>query len=329
MSLAGIDVVIPCYNYGRFLNDSVSSVLRVSRLPVRVLIIDDASTDGSAIQARKIADTDSRVQVIEHRLNRGHIATYNEGIEWAKAAYMLLLSADDIVAPGALERAVTLMEHNPQIAFVYGGFIKFSGVDKLQVSYGDLTPEAKIWNGLDFVRHICAHPSNPVETATAVVRTTVQKHVGGYRPEFPHAGDLEMWLRCASHGDVGVIDAVQAFVRLHEKNMRKTYTGATDYKQRYQTFDHFLCSHAAIIGDAERLRRQAFRGLADEVLWGASQAIDEGRPSGWMVRLAREFWPGIWRTLPYWKVAIKSASRSGKKLLRSATGSSEAPGAGW
>src|SRR3954454_20204410 len=75
-----VTVVVPCYNYGRYLEDSVGSVLSQSEVEVRVVIIDDASPDGSADVAKRIAERDSRVSLICHETNAGHIATYNEGL---------------------------------------------------------------------------------------------------------------------------------------------------------------------------------------------------------------------------------------------------------
>ena len=70
---------------------------------VRVLIIDDASTDDTPQVGQTLASTDSRVQFRRHDANKGHIATYNEGLlGWAAARYSLLLSADDALVPGAL-----------------------------------------------------------------------------------------------------------------------------------------------------------------------------------------------------------------------------------
>jgi glycosyltransferase involved in cell wall biosynthesis len=308
---AGIDVIVPCYNYGGYLRRCTASVLQETRLPIRVLIIDDASTDGSAAEALKIAAEDSRVQVIRHSANQGHIATYNEGIAWVEAAYMLLLSADDMVAPGALARAATLMETNPGIAFVYGGAVRFSDENEL-ARVSDAVPDkddhkATVTGGVDFIRGICADPRNPVETATAVVRSAVQKRVGGYNSAFPHAGDLEMWLRCAAHGDVGMIGVVQGFVRLHDGNMRRAYVGAGDYRQRRETFRHFFDSHKGALADAERLKQQAFSSLAREILQEASNSLDNGRPHAWLIELAREICPAVRPTWPYWKVAIKGA----------------------
>src|SRR5664279_4812688 len=101
--MAKIDVVIPCYNYGRFLEECVRSVLDQPIKDVRVLIIDDASSDNSLSVAEMLSKADPRVSVIAHAANRGHILIYNEGlIDWASAEYSLLLSADDLLTEGAL-----------------------------------------------------------------------------------------------------------------------------------------------------------------------------------------------------------------------------------
>ena len=61
-----VSVVVPCYNYGRFLSDCVHSVLAQQGVDVDVLIIDDASPDGSASVAEAVAAGDDRVRVIRH-----------------------------------------------------------------------------------------------------------------------------------------------------------------------------------------------------------------------------------------------------------------------
>src|ERR1035437_10076075 len=78
--MSSVSVVIPCYNYGHFLLDAVNSALDQADVDVRVLIIDDASPDGSAQVARQIAGSDPRVEVVVHQVNRGNLATYNEGL---------------------------------------------------------------------------------------------------------------------------------------------------------------------------------------------------------------------------------------------------------
>ena len=64
---------------------------------------------------------------------------------------------------------------------------------------------------------------NLVPTCSAVVRTELQKRLGGYRNELPHTGDMEMWLRFAAHAPVGFISAYQGVYRQHGANMSTAY----------------------------------------------------------------------------------------------------------
>ncbi len=78
--LPQVDVVIPCFRYGAMLPDAVHSVLSQEGVEVRVLIIDDASGDGSADVARALARADSRVEVWVHEQNQGNTRTPDEGV---------------------------------------------------------------------------------------------------------------------------------------------------------------------------------------------------------------------------------------------------------
>ena len=83
---AKVDIAIPCHNYGRFLPDCVASVLGQGIAEVRLLIIDNASTDDSLDIARTLAAQDTRISVSAHASNRGPHASFNEGVDWASAA---------------------------------------------------------------------------------------------------------------------------------------------------------------------------------------------------------------------------------------------------
>ena len=112
--MPSVDVVVPCYNYARYLHQCLDSILSQSPGDMRVLIIDDASSDDSASVAREIAATDPRVSVLVHERNRGHIATNNEDLDWAQGDYLMLLSAHHVLAPGSLQRAATSWTDTPK-----------------------------------------------------------------------------------------------------------------------------------------------------------------------------------------------------------------------
>lgn len=221
--MSGVDVVVPCYNYARFLPRCVDALLAQQGVDVRVLVIDDASKDGTPEVGRALAARDARVTFRRHETNLGHIATYNEGLlGWASAPYSLLISADDVVAPGAFARATAFMDAHPEVGVTYG-MARVIRNDDAPPEPGPPDPETRILDGAGFLAHCCALAYCPVSTPTAIVRTSEQHAVGGYTPELPHSGDLEMWMRFALRGSVGVLRATQAYYRWHDANMGAAY----------------------------------------------------------------------------------------------------------
>ena len=221
--MSTVDIVIPCYNYARYLPSCVDSVLSQSGVDVRVLIIDDCSSDDSSSVGRQLAGAHKNVEFRRHPVNVGHIATYNEGLlEWSTGDYAVLLSADDMLSPGALHRAVRIMDAEPNIAMVYGRAVHFSHESALpQVTAGN--SQSGKYSGADWIERRCRAGYNVISSPEVVVRGKVQRKVGGYRAELPHTGDLEMWLRLAAVGAIAHVRQVpQAFYRVHQASMLRT-----------------------------------------------------------------------------------------------------------
>ena len=125
-----VKVIIPCYRYAHFLTGCVESVLSQHGVDLKVLILDDASPDDTPEVSRRLAARDPRVEIRRHATNMGHLATFNEGLEWSSdAEATVLISADDLLAPGALARAVALLEDAPGVGFVYGPVVPFSSAE--------------------------------------------------------------------------------------------------------------------------------------------------------------------------------------------------------
>src|ERR1700745_2922751 len=188
--MAKVDVVVPCYNYGRFLEVCVRSVLDQTMDALRVLIIDDASCDDSVLVATKLAESDRRVSVVANMRNQGHIKKYQEGIARASADYFLLLSADDMLVPGALARATAIMDANPDIVLTYGKYMEWR--DELPPPTIEVE-QSNAWVRQDFIHDSCEYGGCLVSTPTAIVRTSTQKAIGGYRASLPHSAARERW----------------------------------------------------------------------------------------------------------------------------------------
>jgi glycosyltransferase involved in cell wall biosynthesis len=287
--MTSVSVVIPCYNYGHFLEDAVSSVLDdQAGVDVRALIIDDASPDDSADVARKIAARDPRVDVTVHTTNKGHIATYNEGLlEWADGDYCVLMSADDRLTPGALQRAGDLLDSHPGAGFAYG--------HALWVTHGAPLPTARtrvrgwsVWPGQWWLGRVFHQAQNPITSPEVVMRTSLLRRVGGFDPRLPHAADMELWLRLAANANVGFIRGVdQAYYRLHQENMRKAYSALRDLRERRSVYATVLDRYGERLPDAAGLSDSVHRKLGEEAVWAAARVYDRGRIR--QTQLARRF----------------------------------------
>lgn len=308
--MSSVDIVIPCYNYAHFLRQSVASVLSQDGVDVRVLIIDDCSSDDSETVGRQLAEQENRVEFRRHPINHGHIATYNEGLlEWASADYSMLLSADDAIAPGALARAAELMDQEPEVGMTCGmGRVIWDDENyagKTEIS----SAENRIVSSAVFLRR-CFQMGNPVCTPTAVVRTELQHRLGGYRADLPHSGDMEMWMRFAVHGPVGIHQAVQAYYRRHSANMSIQYDSQLlgDLSEVLQACEQILAQWGDHFPESAQWHEMMLQRISHGCCWLASSAFDRGDTEGYHTCLdfAEQVCPGIRDSRLWKKIQVKA-----------------------
>ena len=268
-----VSVFVPCYGYGRFLEQCVQSVLTQS-VDVRVLILDDHSPDDTPEVAEKLM-LDGRVEYVRHSRNMGHIATYNEGLEWAEGDYVVLLSADDLLTPGSLQRATHVLDSHASVGFTYGRALEWY-IGGPQPVPSTIQPQCahSVIPGPKWIAACFHRGRNSIWAPEVMVRTSLHREVGGYRPDLPHAADFELWMRLAQRGDVGVLDADQAIYRLHDTNMHHQHMRSTsDLDQRQDVFEIVL-SELGRSTDTATLRRHANRALAKDWMVYASYALE-------------------------------------------------------
>jgi GT2 family glycosyltransferase len=274
--LSRIDVFVPCYRYGRFLAACVDSILSQRGVDVRVLILDDASPDETETVGRALERADNRVEYRRHAHNVGHIATYNEGLGWAAADYVLLLSADDALVPGALARITRVMDAHPEVTLGYGRDVTFTADIPPRLSgAADIHARSEIVEYRRFLEVSCGLGHTPIQAPTAVVRNSVQQRVGGFLAEHPHSGDTEIWLRLAAQGRVAFVDASQAFRRLHPASMSGEYSLLGRLEQHKRAFDTHL-DRDCPLPDRDWFRARVHATLAGQAFWLGAHAFDKG-----------------------------------------------------
>jgi hypothetical protein len=248
---------------------------------------------------------------------------------------MLLLSADDYLLPGALKRAIDLMDAYPQIGLCFGEAVELQdggGTRPITADAATAGKSSSVMRGADFIR-LCAKAgsTNVVPTPTAIVKTSLLKQLGGYRIDLPHSSDFELWLRLAAHSSVGFLKAKQAVYRRHTANMSLAYlkdNSVTDLEQRKAAFDSFLQACKISMPEADRLYHSLLYPLAHEAVEHASSAFNSNRLdlSRRLCNFALSIHPGVRRSAAWNALACKkllgpslsSALRPAVALFRTA-----------
>jgi glycosyltransferase involved in cell wall biosynthesis len=293
--MASVDVIVPCYQYGHFLRDCAASVLTQDVTDLRLVIIDNASTDNTLEVARELAAADRRVEVIAHGSNLGHLASFNEGIDLASASYFLILCADDLLAPGALARAVSIMERHPEVVLTYGAALVIGPNETIPAT--NKYPKEAQWRilpGRELLERCCRAARGHIPGPTAVVRTSAQKQVGHYRVGLPHTNDLEVWLRFACLGAIAETDAIQGVIRGHPGNRCSSVSDIHHWDLHFEAaFDSFFAHEGGSLPDANRLRRVVRRALSERAYWGSVTHLLRGNAelSYRLLRFAFTRWP--------------------------------------
>ncbi|MEO5590692.1 MAG: glycosyltransferase family 2 protein [Gemmatimonadaceae bacterium] len=118
-----ISVIIPTYNYARYITEAIESVISQAIDDMEIIVIDDGSTDDTTEVLSRISDP--RLRVIRTP-NRGISAALNEGLNQATGEFIAFLDADDRWLPEKLERQLAIMATEPDLAVVFTNFYCFN-----------------------------------------------------------------------------------------------------------------------------------------------------------------------------------------------------------
>jgi hypothetical protein len=240
-----------------------------------------------------------------------------------EAEYHLLISADDLLAPGALAYAVATLNACRDAAFLHGQQLRFTDEVPLERD-SSATDAYETTAGHDFIADLCSHGQNSVATPTVLVRTEAQRRAGFYDATLPHTADLHLWLRLALFGSVVRADRLIAYKRQHADNMQRAYLARIerDLVERSRAFDSFF-DIAQAVPHVFRWRGCVRAALATESLWRAATAFDEQDVEGCarLQQLAATFEPSVRQTSTWRRMQIKR--RIGPRvwrLIRTVTG---------
>ena len=119
MSKGLVSVIVPVYNAGKWIEDTILSVRSQTYRDWELILVDDGSTDNSMEIMRQCAD--DRVRIIDDGSNRGAAYARNMGVKEAKGRYICYIDADDLWSPDKLEKQLAFIEEN-NAAFTFTGY---------------------------------------------------------------------------------------------------------------------------------------------------------------------------------------------------------------
>jgi glycosyltransferase involved in cell wall biosynthesis len=204
-----VSVVIPCFNYGRFLRDAVASVRSQTFAEHEIIVVDDGSTDDTEDVARELG---AAIRYL-CQSNQGPAAARNTGIAAARGRYIGFLDADDMWHPEKLARQVPILDARPEVVLVYADSTYFDSATGCEV--GRHRDRFAHYEGRVLGRLVEA--GNFIPSPTPLVRRAILEDVGGFDASLRGmpTEDWDLWVRVAARGEVAYIDESLARYRLH------------------------------------------------------------------------------------------------------------------
>jgi len=203
-----VSVIVPCYNYGGYLEQSVESIVAQTFDDWEIIIVNDGSTDNTIEISNKLIakHKTQRIRLI-NLINRGRPSIVrNIGIAASFGDFVMCLDADDFIAPNYIEECINVFHNNPDISIVYS--------DQYHVASGKNVYQPSI----DFSAELLKE-KNLLPTA-AMFRRKVWTETGGYCEDLFAYEDWNFWITAAAKGFIGKrVEKPLYYYRIHEGSL--------------------------------------------------------------------------------------------------------------
>lgn len=218
-----ISIIVPCYNQGNFLAETVASALNSTYRELEIIIVNDGSTDNSQEVAESLTEKYPNVTLL-NQPNSGVTIARNAGIEFSNGKYILPLDADDLISPNYVGDAIWILENRPEIKVVYCEAVKF---DEKGEKYWKLKPfslKSLARDNMIFV--------------SGVFRKADCLAVGGFDDKMTMGrADWEFWINMLKNGgEVVQLPYVGFKYRLTKSGSMRKRTGSDELKRKRIAF---------------------------------------------------------------------------------------------
>ena len=234
MSSPAVSVVIPLFNKGGTIEDTVAAALAQTFSDLEILIVDDGSRDDGPVRVRGIKDP--RIILIQQD-NSGVAAARNRGMKEAHAPFVAFLDADDLWAPDHLRHLMELSRRFPQAALFGNRFIEFFSDHPLPAR-----PAPVDYILLNDYFSAGATGAPPFFTSSCMVNRAHALAAGGFPAGHSRGEDLALWMKLAATAPV----AVSNYVGCHYRRGTDTLTAkcVTEPDVSMTTLEDLMARHS-------------------------------------------------------------------------------------
>lgn len=232
-----VSVILPTYNCGHFLPDSLGSVLSQTYNFYEIIVIDDGSTDDTKEVLNPFMQ---KIKYIHLEQNRGLPTARNIGIQAAQGKYIAFLDADDLWLPEKLQTDMEYFDKHPDVGMVYS---KHTNIDENGVVL-DEGIKKRLPSGNIFIRLFSEQ--NFIVPSSVVVRKDVFATTGLFDEQLFNCQDWDMWLRIAFYFKVAGINKPLVKYRHNPRSLSKNRNNVLKYQKlvidkTYNAFKDKMC----------------------------------------------------------------------------------------
>ncbi|MFD2369941.1 glycosyltransferase family 2 protein [Brevibacillus sp. GCM10020057] len=198
-----VSVITPSYNQGRYIRETIESVLRQNYPHLEHIVVDGGSTDETLSILQHYASTDPRFRYVSEP-DRGQSHAINKGLAMARGEIIGWVNSDDTYLPRAIEKAVQALRLHPEWAIVTGNGYIIDENSKIQYPVHYWQTDVKQ------LYHSC-----PVIQPTAFLHKSVFQQLGGVDESLRFCMDYDLWIRLSKNHAFGFIRDYLANARVH------------------------------------------------------------------------------------------------------------------
>lgn len=240
-----ISAIIPNYTHAQYLQQRIDSVLRQTRKPDEIIILDDCSTDKSGEIIKAIVAAHPSIKFVRNTVNSGNtFKQWNKGVELANGDFIWMAESDDVAEPEFLYKLEKALLVNNNAVLAYCQSKKMNDDGQVTGIWKDITDAMAggnvfhrdfVMDGKKYLQQFLIHRNTIPNGSAVLFSKKIFEQIGGADERLKTNADWLVWLRMLQYGDIVFISKPYNYFRYHtESVIAKTHARSTTiYKEQY------------------------------------------------------------------------------------------------